>query len=554
MSELATLYPAVIVLVGATAAGSSVSAAAEQTFLPIIAQRTSRTKVRSRDRGAATMTSGSAGRRAAGTAAAFVGRLTAAGTRSLEHTLGGAERLRVVVLLASVLALGSADASTVGASATQLRHGLHISNTDIGLLVSVSSIVAAAASLPFGVLADRVRRTWTLAAAIVLWGGAMIWSAAVSSFGELLLARLALGGVTAIAGPFIASLVGDYFRASERGRIYGFILAGELVGAGVGFAVTGDIAALSWRAAFVILALPAFVLAWLIARLPEPARGGSEPLIPVGHVPDTDESRESHDSTAAQQLARERRIEPHEDLVLTQDPRRLGLVAAVRYILRVRTNVVLIVASAFGYYFLAGVQTFGVEFTTGQYGIDQALANVLLLVVGVGAIAGVLAGGAVGDLLLRHGYLNGRILVSAIAAAAAAVLFLPAILTHSARGAVLYLVFAAFAISAQNPPLDAARLDIMPPLLWGRAEGVRTFLRTAAQALAPLLFGAVSDYVFGGGRSGLQWTFAIMLLPLTASAYYLFAGLRTYPRDVATAAATAARAAGRAASAEGRAR
>jgi hypothetical protein len=62
------------------------------------------------------------------------------------------------------------------------------------------------------------------------------------------------------------------------------------------------------------------------------------------------------------------------------------------------------------------------------------------------------------------------------------------------------------------------------------------------------LFGAVSDYIFGGGRSGLQWTFAVMLLPLAASAYFLFTGLRTYPRDVATAAATAARAASQAAS------
>jgi len=46
-------------------------------------------------------------------------------------------------MLASVLALSSADAATVGASATHLRSSLHISNTDIGLLVSVTSIVAA---------------------------------------------------------------------------------------------------------------------------------------------------------------------------------------------------------------------------------------------------------------------------------------------------------------------------------------------------------------------------------------------------------------------------
>ncbi len=431
------------------------------------------------------------------------------------------------MLLAAVLGLSSADAATVGASATQLRHALHISNTDVGLLVTVSSLVAAVASIPFGILADRVRRTWTLGIVITLWGVAMIWSATVSSFGNLLLARLALGAVTAAAGPFVASLVGDYFPASERGRIYGYVLAGELVGAGVGFAVTGDIAALSWRAAFVILALPAFALAWFIVQLPEPRRGRH------------DTSTENQGGTAAQQLARERGIEAEPDLVLRTDPRRMGILEATRYILRIRTNVVLILASALGYYFLAGVQTFGIEFTTRQYGIDQALANPLLLVVGVGAIAGVLAGGNLGDRLLHRGYLTGRIFVAAIAAAASVILFIPAIFTHSALTAVPYLMAAGLALSAQNPPLDAARLDIMPPLLWGRAEGVRTALRTGAQALAPLLFGAVSDYVFGGGHSGLKWTFAVMLVPLAGSAYFLFKGLGTYPRDVATAAASA---------------
>jgi len=455
-----------------------------------------------------------------------IGGVARGGARLLTQALGGAERTRIILLLASVLALSSADASTVGASATQLRHALHINNTDIGLLVAVTSLVAAAFSLPAGMLADRLPRTRMLAGAIVLWGLAMLWSATVPNFTQLLYARLALGAVTAAAGPFVASLVGDYFPGSDRGRIWGFILAGELVGAGVGFAVTGDIAALSWRAALVSLAVPAFVLAWFIARLHEPERGSQR------------ESDETEEQRGAQQLARERGIEPQPELVLTRDPGRMGILAASRYVLSIRTNVVLILASALGYYFLAGVQTFGVEFTTQQYGIDQALANLLLLVIGGGAVLGVLAGGAVGDFLLQRRHLNGRILVSAISASAAVLLFVPAIFTRSAMTALPYLVLAALAISAQNPPLDAARLDIMVPLLWGRAEGVRTLLRTAAQALAPLLFGAVSDYVFGGGRDGLRWTFALMLLPLAGSAYFLFRGLRTYPRDVATAAAS----------------
>ena len=477
--------------------------------------------------------------RASGVGAA-IGGVGRAGVRALTNRLGGAERTRVIVLLASVLALSSADAATVGAAARPLRDALGINNTDIGLLVTVTSLVAAVASLPFGVLADRVRRTWTLGAVIVLWGGAMIWSATVSSFSELLLTRVLLGGVTAAAGPLVASLVGDYFAAAERGRIYGYILAGELGGAGIGFAVTGDLAALSWRAAFVALALPAFVLAWLVFRLPEPVRGGREPLVdPNAQPTSAGTGSVGEEVTDAQRLARERGVEPDPELVDIGDPRRMGLLAATRYILRIRTNVVLILASASGYFFLAGVQTFGVEFVTHQYGINQALGTLVLLVVGAGGVIGVLAGGTLGDLLLRRGIFTGRILISAVAAAAAVGLFVPAIFTRDATTALPYITLAALFLSAQNPPLDAARLDIMVPLLWGRAEGVRTFLRTMAQAAAPVVFGGVSDYVFGGGRSGLQWTFALMLIPLSASAYFLFRGLATYPRDVATAAAAA---------------
>jgi len=470
------------------------------------------------------------------------GRGLAGGTkRTLHRQLGGAQRARVVVILACVLGLSAADASTVGASATELRDGLHISNTDIGLLVAVTSLVAALATLPFGVLADRVRRTWVLGGVIVMWGAAMLWSASVGDFGELLLARVFLGAVTAAAGPLVASLIGDYFHPSERGRIYGFILAGELLGAGFGFAVTGDIATLSWRAAFVILALPAFVLAFLVFRLPEPARGGRGVLVAEpgtrGATEAPEAGEEEPGQTDAQRLAEERGIVPDPELTSHPDPQRMNLIEAVKHVLAVRTNLILIGASACAYYFLAGVQTFGSQFAKQQYDINQALANLLLLVVGIGAVGGVLLGGALGDRLLRRGYLNGRIMVSAVAALLAVALFAPALLTRSALDAVPFLIFAVLFLSAQNPPLDAARLDIMPPYLWGRAEAVRTFLRGIAQALAPLLFGAVSDHVFGGGRSGLQWTFVVMLIPLLASAYLLFKALRTYPRDVASAAA-----------------
>lgn len=455
-------------------------------------------------------------------------------------SLGGVARARVILVLACVLGLSAADLATVGASAHALRQGLHITNTDVGLLVTVSSLVAVVAALPFGVLADRVRRTWTLSATIVLWGAAMLWSARVSNFHELLLARVFLGAVTAAAGPLVASLVGDYFATSERGRIYGYILAGELLGSGLGFAVTGDIAALSWRAALATLSLPAFVVAWLVLHLPEPQRGGTAfPADAVELHSDQATEQRPPPRADAQQLARERGIAADPRLVLHGDIRRLSLLAAARHVVRVRTNLILIAASACAHYFLAGMQTFGIEYAREQYGIGQVLANLLLLVIGAGAVLGVIAGGQLGDALLRHRHLNGRIQISAVAATATTILFIPALLAHGALTAVPYLCAAAFMLSAQTAPLDAARLDIMPAELWGRAESIRSVIRSVAQALAPLLFGLISEHLFGGGRSGLQHTFMLMLLPLAASAALLYRALGTYPQDVATAAATA---------------
>src|SRR5699024_428814 len=96
----------------------------------------------------------------------------------------------------------------------------------------------------------------------------------------LLFTRLALGAVVAVAAPVVASLTGDFFHPIERGRIYGFILTGELVGAAFGFLLSGSLADfLTWRTPFWVISVIGLGLAaalhWL---LPEPARGGQDRL------------------------------------------------------------------------------------------------------------------------------------------------------------------------------------------------------------------------------------------------------------------------------------
>ena len=92
-------------------------------------------------------------------------------------------------------------------------------------------------------------------------------------------------------------------------------------------------------------------------------------------------------------------------------------------------------------------------------------------------------------------------------------------------------------LSAALAPIDAARLDIIHPRLWGRGEAGRMALRAGFEGGAPLLFGAMSVWL-GGGTSGLMWTLLIMLIPMLIAGSLVVPGLRTYPRDVATAAAS----------------
>jgi MFS family permease len=485
--------------------------------------------------------------------------------------VGGPARARVIFIFGGVLALASADTSTIGAVAPQLESQLHIGNTEVGILSSVTLLVGAAAVIPVGMMVDKINRVHMLAYSIILWSVTMLASGLAGSYQTLLITRLALGAVSATAGPAIASLTGDYFYARERGRVYGYILGGEVAGTAVGFIVSGAVASiLSWRFAFWIIAIPGFFLARELWRtLPEPRRGGMSRL-EHGTVdlfaaargdgdsaPREEEGDEPvRDDDLAQEAARSRGVEPDPRLVLTEDPAQMPLKRAVRYVMSIPSNVTMIIASALGYFFFAGLQTFAVLFVRGHYHASQGTATLVLALLVGGALVGVLVSGRLTDALLRRGVLNARVWVPAICYIAAAVLLIPGILSTKLTPAIWFDVAGAALLSAANPPLDAARLDIMPAGLWGRAESVRTLLRTLAQALAPLLFGLVADLVAGitphqtpigtkpngsissGTANGLEYSFLTMLIVLGAAGVILLKARLTYPSDVATAAAS----------------
>jgi hypothetical protein len=135
---------------------------------------------------------------------------------------------------------------------------------------------------------------------------------------------------------------------------------------------------------------------------------------------------------------------------------------------------------------------------------------------------------------------------------------IPGFVGTSITPAIWFDVLGAALISAANPPLQAARLDVVPAGLWGRTQSALTVVRSLAQALAPLVFGGVSQLISGifpsqppigeirrhvaapasSTTNGLEVTFLVMLVTLAAAGYVLFRARVTFASDVATAAAS----------------
>lgn len=431
-----------------------------------------------------------------------------------------------ITVLAAVLSLDSADRSTLSAVEAQLEPRLGITVTAFGVLAALTPIVALLVALPIGVLVDRVDRTRLLAVCTATWVAGEVVNAVASSFPMLLIGRM-LGGLVLAAIPAVVSLTGDYFPAGERARIYGYILSGELLGTAVGFLGTGTIGAvLGWRWGFLTLAALGAIVAVGAWSLTEPPRG---------------EQRGAPDSiaTVARSGPLEAELEadhvaPNPEAVLDRDPATMPARDVFLYALRVRSNRVLIVVSALTYLFLSGVQTFAVRFGADQFGLAGGGATAMLVGLGVFAIIGVLATGWIADRLVAAHRVNARVIVGAGAVITAFVCFLPGTLLPSLAAAAPLLLIGAAALGGSNPPIDAARLDVLHHHAWGRGEALRSVLRLVAYAAAPVLMGALID-VIGTGPA-----FAVLTASLALGGVIMLLAVRSYTGDVVAASSSPA--------------
>jgi MFS family permease len=381
-----------------------------------------------------------------------------------------------------------------------LRTDLHLSVAQLGLLASLASGTGALCALPAGGLVDRRHRPMIVAAALVVWSLALGLAGFATGLALLAVARLVSGGIATIARPVAVSLIGDIYRPEDRGSALARLDAGQAVGAAVCFLLGAlAVSALSWRWLFWWLATAGVLLGVIASRLHEPT-ASRPPAVPLPVV--------------------------------------------LRTLLHIRTNLIVLAADSVGNFFFAGVASFSVLFITSRYGLSTAMVDALAPAFAVGVVAGILAGGRLGDRYARTAGGGRRLLIASACQMVSTAIFAIALLNTSlVLTSVLFFV-GATVLGGAGPCLDAVRLDIVSESIRGRAEAARGLLTLASSTIGPVTFGLVAT-AFAGGRNvqrgadglALRNAFLLMLIPLGVGSLILLAARRPYEHDAAEAAA-----------------
>jgi len=135
-----------------------------------------------------------------------------------------------VALLMGVGIVFICDRSTLAIANHNVSNDLHLSPTQMGLLLSGFSLAYAISQLPLGILLDRIGARAVLGTGILLWAIAQSFTGFVSSFPQFLIARVFLGIGEAPIFPAGARVIADWFNKRERGGPTGIVLASTTIG------------------------------------------------------------------------------------------------------------------------------------------------------------------------------------------------------------------------------------------------------------------------------------------------------------------------------------
>ncbi|MFN8087354.1 MAG: MFS transporter, partial [Microbacterium sp.] len=195
----------------------------------------------------------------------------------------------IFVVLLILAALEELESATLGTLAPDIRDSLGISNGVIVFLAGASGAFLVLGALPMGWLADRFKRAPIIGSAAIVFGACVTLSGLVVNAFQLFWTRLGVGLSKSSSTTVTPSMIADAYPITVRGRVSASM---QMAARGVGTlspVIVAGIASLAggpdgWRVAYLVLGIPAAIMAFVAFRLKEPPRGQFEKRDVLGEV------------------------------------------------------------------------------------------------------------------------------------------------------------------------------------------------------------------------------------------------------------------------------
>jgi predicted MFS family arabinose efflux permease len=241
-----------------------------------------------------------------------------------------------------------------------------LSDLQLGLLQgSVYAVCFGLASLPLGLLADRLNRRNIAVCCLGAWSVMTAACGMAQNFVSVLLARIGVGVGEAGGGPAAVSIISDVFEHRRRAMAMAVFTLGTPAAGLINLGINTQIAHhYGWRAPlFCSAALGAIVALSMLLFLKEPARGQVEQR-QAGAAP--------------------------------------GVGQTLRFILAQRSLLLILGGALVSYIVLAGVSSWHFSFLVRTYGVSlQQVGPILGVCIAVAGISGFLLSGWLADFLGR---------------------------------------------------------------------------------------------------------------------------------------------------------
>ncbi len=407
-----------------------------------------------------------------------------------------------VAILVVAYALSFIDRLILTLLVDPIRLDLQLSDFEISLLQGFSfALFYTVAGIPIGRFVDAGRRTAIIAIGIALWSFMTAACGLAQRYWQLFLARAGVGVGEATLGPAAYSLLSDLFPPDRRGLALGVFSTGSSLGAGLALVIggwlVGEVAAAGarelpwigtlqpWQLTFVFVGVPGLLIALLVMAIPEPVRrlealpGGASAstVVPLRQV-----------------LAHYRR----HALTISLHHLAMGFAAMASY----------------------GIMSWAPVMLMRVYGWSPPQVGLLvggsILVAGT---SGVVAGGWLGDHLVRRGWRTGRLIAAAFSMAIGAAGAVAYPLQASASWIAVCLMVAMLGGFMVIGCGGAALLEVMPNRMRGQATAIYFLVNSLLGIGAgPMVVALFTDFVFGTPASVRE---SLLIVPPAA---YVLAG------------------------------